>query len=115
VHRALAEEGLVSWIERAEPFEARFEGSPLRRPKRAGLARNAAIVLGNRPSDRGHRALLHALSFDPSAMVRESAAWALAEGYAAEAATRPALERAVVAEEEPTWKDALRQTLARCP
>lgn len=115
VHRSLAEEGLVSWIELPEPFEARFEGSPLRRPKRAGLARNAAIVLGNRPSDRGHRALLRALSFDPSAMVREASAWALSEGYGRDAATRPALERAAGAEQDPGWKSAIQESLTRCP
>jgi epoxyqueuosine reductase QueG len=31
-----------------EEFRAHFRGSPLKRARRAGLARNAAIVLANR-------------------------------------------------------------------
>jgi epoxyqueuosine reductase len=53
------------------------EGTPLKRAGRAGLARNAAIVLGN----RGDRAALPALracaSSHDDPMVREAAAWAI--------------------------------------
>ena len=43
---AAAPEALVAMTD-AE-FRERFRGSPLKRARRAGLARNAAIVLGNR-------------------------------------------------------------------
>ena len=57
-------------------FRERFRGSPITRAKRRGLARNAAVVLGNRrnPGDLG--ALAAALD-DPDPMVREHAQWAL--------------------------------------
>jgi len=95
VHDALADDGLVSWLELPpEAFNSHFEGSPLRRPRREGLARNAALVLGNRPSDDGQRALLRALTFDPSPLVRGAAAWSLGRGHAGDAGTREALDRA---------------------
>lgn len=57
-------------------FLAWAEGSPMRRPGRAGMARNAAIVLGNR-GERRHLPVLRATATaHDSAMVRQSAAWA---------------------------------------
>jgi epoxyqueuosine reductase len=99
LHPALAEDqGVLSWIEAPDgdlgAFAEHWNGSPMQRPRREGLARNAAIVLGNRPSESGRRALLRALSFDPSAMVRGSAAWALGQGHGEDSGTRPALESA---------------------
>ena len=59
-------------------FEAWAHASPLQRPGRDGMARNAAIVLGN-VGDRRHLPVLReAASTDPSDVVREAAAWALA-------------------------------------
>ncbi len=52
------------------------EGSPLRRAGRSGLARNAAIVLGNRGDRRALRALEAAAREHDDPMVREAAAWA---------------------------------------
>ena len=55
------------------------EGSPLRRATADGLARNAAIVLGNGDgSGRAVEALHDAAEAHPSEMVREAAGWALA-------------------------------------
>jgi epoxyqueuosine reductase len=54
------------------------EGTPLRRAGRAGLARNAAIVLGNRGDSSALTALEHAAAHHDDAMVRETAAWAVA-------------------------------------
>jgi epoxyqueuosine reductase len=52
-------------------------GSPLRRPGREGLARNAAIVLGN-SGDRRHLPVLQrAATEDPSETVRDAATWAV--------------------------------------
>lgn len=54
-----------------------FTGSPLRRPGREGLARNAAVVLGN--LRRGSDSLRRAAEHDPSPLVRGHAAWALGQ------------------------------------
>jgi epoxyqueuosine reductase len=51
-------------------------GSPLRRPGRAGLARNAAVVLGNHGGRRALPVLRDAAERDPSEVVREAARWA---------------------------------------
>jgi epoxyqueuosine reductase len=57
-------------------FRRRFKGSPLLRAKRHGLARSAAIALGNRPDPAAFDALTAALA-DAEPVVREAAAWAL--------------------------------------
>ena len=59
-----------------EAFRARFRGSAMSRAKRAGLARNAALLLGNRGDRAAVPALKRALS-DPDEGVRRAAAWAL--------------------------------------
>jgi epoxyqueuosine reductase len=59
-------------------FRARFRHSPLWRPKRRGLLRNAAIVLGN----QRHLPALPALSqglADEEPLVRGACAWALGQ------------------------------------
>ncbi len=59
-------------------FIARFEKTPLGRPGWDGLRRNAAIVLGN----AGDPVVIPALCMfvdDPSPLVREAVAWALAK------------------------------------
>ena len=71
-----------------EPAFVRLrEGSPIGRATRAGLARNAALVLGNRPPSPGadpsvvvaeEAALARAAEGHDAAVVREAAAWALA-------------------------------------
>ena len=57
-------------------FRNRFKDSPLLRAKRHGLARSAAIVLGNRPHPPAFSALAAALR-DAEPVVREAAVWAL--------------------------------------
>ena len=61
----------------ADGFRARFRGSPVTRAKRAGLLRNAALVLGNRREASAVPALTRALD-DDDPTVRTAAAWALA-------------------------------------
>jgi epoxyqueuosine reductase len=53
-----------------------FEGTPLKRAGRAGIARNAAILLGNRGDPGALRALDEAARTHDDAMVREAAEWA---------------------------------------
>ncbi len=60
----------------AEAFRRRFKGSPLRRAKRRGLLRSAAIALGNRPHAPSFDALAAVLA-DEEPVVRGAAAWAL--------------------------------------
>jgi len=60
--------------------EARFaawaRGSPIQRAGRAGMARNAAIVLGNRGTRVHLPVLERAAETDPDPAVREASAWA---------------------------------------
>ncbi len=61
----------------ATSWRSLFEGTPLRRVGRAGIARNAAIVLGNR-GDRGALPALHtAASEHDDPVVRDAARWAI--------------------------------------
>lgn len=59
-----------------EQFRERFARSPIKRTKRRGLARNAAIAIGNRGDPDDIPALRAALA-DDDPLVREHAAWAL--------------------------------------
>lgn len=59
-------------------FRARFGDTPLARSKRAGILRNAALLLGNRPHPAALAALMHARENDPDSTVRDACAWALA-------------------------------------
>jgi epoxyqueuosine reductase len=61
-----------------EAFRQTFRGSPIKRAKRRGLARNAALALGNRGQSDARPALERAASDDPEPLVRDAAAWALA-------------------------------------
>lgn len=58
-----------------EAFRARFRETPLWRPRRTGLLRNAAVVLGNLGYPAAIPALEEALSDAP--LIAEHAAWAL--------------------------------------
>jgi epoxyqueuosine reductase len=58
-------------------WQALGEGTPLRRAGRAGLARNAAIVLGNRGDADALPALRHAATHHDDPMVRDAATWAM--------------------------------------
>lgn len=58
-------------------FMKQFAGSPMRRAKRAGIARNAAIVLGNLKRSEAAKTLQNSATHDPAPEVRDAAAWAL--------------------------------------
>lgn len=61
-----------------ETFRTRFRGSPMKRAKRRGLARNAAVAIGNRGDPADLPALRQAAEYDPDDLVREHARWAIA-------------------------------------
>jgi epoxyqueuosine reductase len=61
----------------ATSWRALFEGTPLRRVGRAGIARNAAIVLGNRRDPTALPALRAAARDHNDAVVRDAASWAI--------------------------------------
>ncbi|MBL8601496.1 MAG: tRNA epoxyqueuosine(34) reductase QueG [Myxococcales bacterium] len=58
-------------------FAALTEGTPLARATRPGLARNAAVVIGNTGGRRHLPVLRQTVNTDPNALVRETAAWAI--------------------------------------
>lgn len=60
-----------------QDFEGLLTRSPLRRPGRAGLARNAAIVLGNARVKRALPILQRSASSDPSDVVKDASKWAI--------------------------------------
>ena len=91
-----------------EQFRERFRQTPLWRPKRAGLLRNAAIVLGNRGDKRAVPVLIDALN-DPEPMIRGAAAWALGKLGGQQAAT--ALQSRVTIEENDDVSDEIRSAL----
>jgi len=57
-------------------FRTRFRHTPLWRPRRRGILRNAAIALGNRPIPEALPALCRGLN-DSEPLVRGACAWAL--------------------------------------
>jgi epoxyqueuosine reductase len=59
-----------------EEFDRRFARTPLSRPGRDGMLRNACLVLGN-SGDARFREVLAAAAADESPLVRDAAAWAL--------------------------------------
>lgn len=92
---------------------ARYQGSPLRRPGRVGIARNAAIALAHAPSERGRDALLTALERDPSYLVRAAAAWALTRAHPGDAGVGAALDRARSAEPDDSATADIETSLRR--
>ena len=92
------ERSLVDWLRHGRDEHAeRFRGAALRRARRDGLARNAALALARHPSDVGVDALHDALDGDDSPLVRAAAGWALAQ-VAPGSRTAAALERALARE-----------------
>lgn len=57
-------------------FASIANGSPMARPGRSGMLRNAAIVLGHR-KDRVHLPVLRSAAADPDPAIRDAAEWAI--------------------------------------
>jgi epoxyqueuosine reductase len=74
-------------------FRQRFKGTPLMRPRRRGLLRNAAVVAANVGCTAAVPALVERAGQDPEPLIRAHALWALAQLDADKAA--PLIERAL--------------------
>jgi epoxyqueuosine reductase len=61
----------------ASVFRERFKPTSLWRTRRAGLLRNAAIVLGNVGDERALPALERTVANEDDGVIREAAVWAL--------------------------------------
>ncbi len=86
-------------------FSRKFRGSPIKRAKRRGLLRNAAVALGNRGTVADVPALTGALS-DDEPLVRGHAAWAL--GRIGGPAARRSLSAARGAEKDAAVREEIR-------
>ncbi|HEY9900723.1 MAG TPA: tRNA epoxyqueuosine(34) reductase QueG [Pantanalinema sp.] len=93
-----------------EEFSARFKGSPIKRTKRHGMARNAAIALGNLGDPATVPALAQAMREDADSSVRGAAAWAL--GRIGGASARDALEQVLETEADGSVIEEVRWALA---
>jgi epoxyqueuosine reductase len=80
-------------------FRARFRNTPLWRPRRRGLLRNAAIVLGNRRTPAAIPALIRGLN-DIEQIVRGACAWALGQYQQAETKKALRLRRSIEADDD---------------
>ena len=103
-----------------EQFNAAFAHTPLRRPKLRGLKRNAFVVLGNHLGERiqGYKSssgidpelLVRRIENDligqSDPMLREHAAWALAQSQSLIA--KQALHRALKKEPDPDIRQAIK-------
>ena len=88
-------------------FRTTFRHTPVVRAKRAGLARNAAVALGNIGNERHAHLLERALAEHDAPLVRGHAAWALGR-----VGGRAALRRARDRERDPTVREEIEAALA---
>lgn len=93
-----------------EEFSQRLSQTPLARPGREGMGRNAAITLGNSKESRHLPALNQALASD-SALIRGATAWAMGE-IGSETA-REFLERRKLSEPDPEVLNEIEMALHR--
>jgi len=92
-----------------EGFRRRYGRTAIRRAKRRGLLRNAAIALGNSGNPAAVPVLAEVLANEPEALVRAHAAWAL--GRLAGRAARSALEQARRRDQEPEVRGEIERAL----
>lgn len=105
----------LDWLLRMteEEFREVYRGRAVLRAKRSGLARNAAVALGNigRPADLA--ILEEALTRHDLPLVRGHAAWAMARIDAG--TSRPALLAALERERDPYVREEIQQALDAPP
>lgn len=89
-------------------YQVRFRHSAIKRAKRQGLRRNAAVALGNLRDPRAVPALTQALN-DGDGIVRGHAAWAL--GQIGRARAEKALRQRLAVETEPMVREEIRAAL----
>jgi len=92
-----------------EAFRQRFRHTPLWRPRRRGILRNAAIVLGNRLLPEAVPALMRGLN-DEEPLVRGAAAWAL--GKHSQPAAEAALKSRLAIEQDDQVREEIRRALS---
>ncbi len=93
-----------------EEFRATYRGTPVPRTKRRGLARNAAVALGNTGNDDDIPFLVRALTDHDEPLVRSHAAWAL--GRLGGPHARRALDRVRIRDLEPAVREEAEAALA---
>jgi epoxyqueuosine reductase len=86
VHPSLAEMARLT----PAAFKQRFHGTPLERTKRRGVLRNVCVAMGN-SGNPAFIPLLEELARDDEALIREHAAWALAQLRQGPAAEPPSV------------------------
>jgi epoxyqueuosine reductase len=91
-------------------FRERFRHTPLWRPRRRGLLRNAAIALGNRPTADALPALCRGLN-DAEPLVRGACAWAL--GQYPQPASKEALSQRLLQEDDHDVRQEIESALER--
>jgi epoxyqueuosine reductase len=96
-----------------EDFRRKFKGSPLKRAKRRGYLRNAAVALGNSRSADALTVLVRLLNDDTEPLARLHAAWALGQVGSAEA--RQALEVARLVETDGQVRQEIELALQAFP
>ncbi|HTN74440.1 MAG TPA: tRNA epoxyqueuosine(34) reductase QueG [Pirellulaceae bacterium] len=89
-------------------FRQRFRHTPLWRPKRRGILRNAAIILGNQRATLAVPALVRGLN-DDEPLIRGACAWAL--GQIATAAAITALQARMPLEDDAIVQQELARAL----
>ncbi|MBA3274610.1 MAG: tRNA epoxyqueuosine(34) reductase QueG [Chloroflexia bacterium] len=92
-----------------EEFGATYFGTPVPRSKRRGLARNAAVALGNIGTDDDIPVLQRVMAGHDEPLVRGHAAWALGNIGGSEA--RQALDRLLRTEPNASARDEITQAL----
>ena len=95
-----------------EEFGATYFGTPVPRTKRRGLARNAAIALGNIGSDADVPVLARTLKGHDEPLVRGHAAWAL--GAIGGSTARRVLDRMRRMESDASVIEEIAQALEMC-
>ena len=88
-----------------EEFRFRFKGTPLTRPKRRGLLRNAAVVAANVGCEAAVPALIERIEGDPEPLVRSHALWAIA--YLDRRKAAPLIEQALRDSNSQVYEEAL--------